>query len=64
METVTISLETYNSMKSEIETLKKKNTPKEIEVEVYPKWYATLQNVGVVLLGLGFILQWLKIISF
>ncbi len=48
-ETVTISLDTYEGMKSEIKELKDTLTQKTIIKEVFPNWYnMTMLVVGVI----------------
>lgn len=59
METVTLSLETYNDMKAKIERLEHENKQKQIAVT--PEWYRILTILSLGILGVAL---FIKILSF
>ena len=60
-ETVTISLDNYNSMVKQIKKLKEDVAQKEIIVETKPKWFEIAQLAAIFLIALSIIANWLML---
>lgn len=60
-ETVTISLDNYNSMVKQIKKLKEDVAQKEIIIEIKPKWFDIAQLAAIYLIALSLIANWIML---